>query len=282
MENIIDETFLRSVHERYMRQRERIHLPQKQIGDRKQETRFRASRLYGCSTADYYARTGIPHTHPHSYSLLQRFEQGNRVAEIWQEAFVWASKEDPSLKVEYEFPMENEMLVGQADLVINNIPVEIKNTIRQQFYGGHILQLMAYCYLLKSDYGYLIYQSDFKNMILKVYANNEIVSNAISIMGNHENPPEHVWEMKPGLCCTETEPEQIFPREAKRANSRTGAKKGDIVPGRGTVKCPWFGKCFPWAGKEYGFMTISTQDEYNQGIIGSVASTEVNNGQRSE
>lgn len=272
----INEEFLRFCHEKYLRQRERIDLPRMQIGDRQGERRFRASRLHGCSVADHYARTNMPHTHPHPYSLLQRFEQGNRVAEVWQEALVWTSRQSGYewMTVQVEHPMENDVLVGQADIVVNGIPVEIKNTNRFGFQGGHILQLMAYCHMLNAPHGYLIYQSEFKNVVARVPANEEVLMNAVAAMAHPETAPQHIWEIKPGQCSVETDPESIFPREAKRANPRTGAKKGDIVPGRGTVKCPWFGHCFPWSDKRYGFLTFSTREEYDAGHIGAAASAD--------
>ncbi len=94
MNNEITESLLREIHHEYLSQRSRIILPKKQLGSRESETRFRASRLYGCPIADQYARMGMSVTHPHSYSLLQRFEQGNRVGEVWQEAVLWAAQQD--------------------------------------------------------------------------------------------------------------------------------------------------------------------------------------------
>lgn len=277
MEHEINEALLRRVHEQYLRQRQRISLPRTQIGDRTHETRFRASRLYGCPTADYYARTGMPHTHPHTYSLLQRFEQGNRVADAWQEALVWAASlpEYAGLRVQVELPLESETLVGQADMVINGIPVEIKNTSRYQVFGGHLLQLMAYCKMLQAPYGLLVYQSEFRNVITKVMASDELVSQAISRLAAAETPPQGVWEIRPGECVVETDMEDILPHEAKRGNSKTGVKKGDVVNGEGTIRCQYFGHCFPWAQDKYKFVTMSTREQYDAGIVGAVAPVEM-------
>jgi hypothetical protein len=268
----INETLLREVHEKYLRQRERIYLPPRQIGDRSSENRFRASRLYGCSIADHYSRTGMRHTHPHSYSLLQRFEQGNRVAEAWQEAFVWARRQPEYdwMRVEYEKPLESETLVGQADLVVNDIPIEIKNTVRYEVFGGHLLQLMAYCHLMNAPYGLLVYQNDFKNSIYRVDSRPELVQEAMARMAIADAKPTDIWELRPGLCTMETEMTDIMPREAKRANSKTGAVKGDIVPGTGTVKCQFFGHCFPWIGDKRSFLTHATKEQYDQGLVGAV------------
>ena len=82
--------------------------------------------------------------------------------------------------------------------------------------------------------------------------------------------PENVWEIRPGLCVMENSIEEIMPREAKRANTKTGTIKGDIVPGTGTVKCQFFGHCFPWIGNKNSFHTHATKDEYDQGIVGAV------------
>lgn len=264
----INEQFLRDIHWEYLKQRERIALPRKQIGDRHLEGRFRASRLYGCSIADHYARTGQFHTHPHSYSLLQRFEQGNRVAEVWQEAVLWSKNKYEVLHdADYEVSLENDVLVGQADLVIAGMPVEIKNTVRYQPFAGHILQLMAYCKLLKAPKGFLIYQREFNNSIFEVEANDAIVDAAILEMSNPISAPQSVYEIKPGLCCVESSSEDIFPKEAKRASSRTGVQRGDVVPGTITVKCQYFGHCFPWANNHARFKVHGTNESLAAGEI---------------
>lgn len=272
MKQEINEHLLREVHERYLMQRERIRLSHKQIGDRLGEGRFRASRLYGCPIADHYAREGKPVTHPHRYSLLQRFEQGNRVADAWQEAFVWASthQDFPGLTVDYEAPLEDDVLVGQADLVVNGIPIEIKNTNRFQVFYGHTLQLMAYCRLLKAPHGFLVYQAEFKNTIYKVNADDDLVAQAILNIAAPLSAPEDVHEIRPGECVVETDVEDILPHEAKRSNPRTGVKKGDIVEGKGTVRCQYFGHCFPWSHGAYTFTTSSTREQFESGRVGYV------------
>jgi len=264
----LTEQLLRTVHSDYLSQKERIVLPARQIGNREQETRFRASRLYGCSVADHYARTGKEHTHPHSYSLLQRFEQGNRVAQVWQEALMWGMGKYPELlSVDYETPLENDTLVGQADLVINGLPVEIKNTIRYQPFDGHILQLMAYCKLLNAPRGFLIYQRDFNNSIFAVENNDAVVDAAILEIAAPAAPPESLYEIRPGFCCTETSADEIFPREARRANAKTGVQKGDVVPGTATVKCQYFGHCFPWSSGHEKFRVYGTNESLAVGEI---------------
>lgn len=274
--NDITEELLTQIHHRYLAQRERILLPKKQIGGRENETRLRASRLYGCSIADYYARSGKEHTHPHTYSLLQRFEQGNRVAESWQEALVWASSlpEYSWLQVDYEVSLESESLVGQADLVVNGIPIEIKNTIRRQPFGGHMLQLMAYCKLLDAPYGVLVYQREFDNQLYRVNADHAVVEASMAAMAEYAPPPHDIYEIRPGQCTVETSVEEIFPRVAQRGSTRSGVQKGDVVPGKLTVKCQYFGHCFPWSQGHAKFKVHGTNESLALGKVTAITPDE--------
>lgn len=233
-------------HHDYLKSGQRYNLPSRPF---RKKDELRVSDLSRCPIQWSMRKLGIPMTHPETeteHGKLHMFEQGRRVAEIWQEALMWSG-----LAADIEVPVEG-IVPGTVDaLLVGGIPVEIKNTEYRVPQEHHYLQLWSYMDALSSDVGFLIFQRRNEQQVFYVEGcNREAVASRVNqfketfgqIAANGV-PPRKLDEAMPNHCVQEKE-------EKYRPSPR---KLGTM-----TVACPFFANCYP------GHMDSFFETHYNE------------------
>lgn len=229
------------IHHDYLKSGQRYPLPHKAFA---KSDRLRVSDLATCPAKWAAERAGIQPLNPelaeHSHGKLHMFEQGHRIAEIWQEALHWSP-----LPFDHEVELFNDVLWGHADGVIHgNIPIEIKNTNYREPQRYHLIQLWGYMWMLGAKKGFLIFQRQDEQQVFQIDGfDKEAVLEAISEKNAAWKDVEKLGMPKRGL-------ESVMPFHC------IAEKKDRIYPGQrrqGTITptCQYFGNCYQLKGSYF-------------------------------
>ncbi len=214
------------------------------------EGRMRASELGSCEYAVAQRRLGAKETHPQAgndHAALSRMHQGKLTGAVWADAMDWYFSQH-GYQVIPEQPLTSNVLVGQADIVIyqssdtyQKAVVEIKNTGYWLPQPKHFLQLGAYMKMCDAQQGFLVYQRpDFTISVFEAQRVDQAIEERMAELDEvtkdvEENglPIRTLDELIYGYCCAE-----------KESIARPHKFRGRMLPGRVTVRCPFFGNCY--------------------------------------